>query len=65
MQFIGVAAVGVFAFGSSWLLWRVFALTLGVRVSANVERLGQDTAELKLEAYPEFILMPEQDDEED
>ena len=65
VQFIGVAAVGVFAFGSSWLLWRVFALTLGARVSPNVERLGQDTAELKLEAYPEFILMPEQDDEED
>ncbi len=65
VQLIGVAAVGVFAFGSSWLLWRVFALTLGARVSANVERLGQDTAELKLEAYPEFILMPEQDDEED
>ena len=65
VQFIGVAAVGVFAFGSSWLLWRVFALTLGARVSPTVERLGQDTAELKLEAYPEFILMPEQDDEED
>ena len=65
VQFIGVAAVGVFAFGSSWLLWRVFALTLGARVSPLVERLGQDTAELKLEAYPEFILMPEQDDEED
>ena len=65
VQLIGVVAVGVFAFGSSWLLWRVFALTLGVRVSPNVERLGQDTAELKLEAYPEFILMPEQDDEED
>ena len=65
VQLIGVAAVGAFAFGSSWLLWRVFALTLGARVSPNVERLGQDTAELKLEAYPEFILMPEQDDEED
>ena len=65
VQLIGVAAVGVFAFGSSWLLWRVFALTLGARVSPTVERLGQDTAELKLEAYPEFILMPEQDDEED
>ena len=65
VQFIGVAAVGVFAFGSSWLLWRVFAMTLGARVSPNVERLGQDTVELKIEAYPEFILMPEQDDEED
>ena len=65
VQFVGVAAVGAFAFGSSWLLWRVFALTLGARVSSAVERLGQDAAELKLEAYPEFILMPEQDDEED
>ena len=65
VQLTGVAAVGAFVFSVSWVLWRVFAMTLGLRVSPNVERLGQDTAELRLEAYPEFILMPEEDDEED
>ncbi len=65
VQLTGVAAVGAFVFSVSWVLWRLFAMTLGLRVSPNVERLGQDTAELRLEAYPEFILMPEEDDEED
>ena len=65
VQLTGVAAVGAFVFSVSWVLWRVFAMTLGLRVSPNVERLGQDTTELRLEAYPEFILMPEEDDEED
>jgi len=29
-----------------------------------VERLGQDVGELGMEAYPEFVLMPEELDEE-
>ena len=63
-QIIGVAAVGVFTFGVSWLLWRGLDMTLGVRVSHQVERLGQDSGELGIEAYPEFVLMPEEDEEE-
>ena len=55
-------AIGIFVFGISWLLWLVLEKTLGVRVSPVVEELGQDTAELGIEAYPEFILMPDQDD---
>ena len=34
------------------------------QVPADVERLGQDSAELGMESYPEFVLMPEEDDEE-
>ena len=34
-----------------------------MRVSPSVEQLGQDAAELGIEAYPEFVLMPEQDDD--
>ena len=64
VQLAGVAAIGALVFGVSWVLWRVFAITLGLRVSPEVERLGQDTAELRLEAYPEFILMPEEHDED-
>ena len=40
-------------------------MTMHLRVSPQVERLGQDTGELGLEAYPEFVLMPEDDAEGD
>ena len=62
VQLAGIASVGAFVFGVSWVAWRVLAWTLGARVSEQVERLGQDAAELGLEAYPEFVLMPELDD---
>ena len=61
-QLIGVVAIGAFVFLASLALWFVLEKTLGVRVSETVEELGQDTAELGIEAYPEFMLMPDQDD---
>ena len=61
-QLIGVAAVGVFVFIVSLLVWMALEKTVGVRVSETVEELGQDTAELGIEAYPEFMLMPDEDD---
>ena len=64
-QLVGVLAVGAFVFVVSFLVWKVIDAVLGVRVSKNVERMGQDTAELKIDAYPEFVLMPEEDDEEE
>ncbi len=64
VQLIGIAAVGAFAFVTSWVLWRAIAMTLSVRVSRQVEQLGQDVGELGIDAYPEFVLMPEEDDEE-
>ncbi len=63
VQLLGIAAVGAFAFGTSWLLWIGLEKTIGVRVSPTVEKLGQDVSELGLDAYPEFVLMPEPDDE--
>ena len=62
VQLIGVLAVGAFAFAASWVAWLVLGKIMGVRVSQTVEELGQDTAELGIEAYPEFVLMPDQDD---
>ena len=59
-----IGAVGAFVFAVSWLLWTAIEKTIGVRVAYNVEQLGQDAAELGIEAYPEFILMPEPDDTE-
>ena len=64
VQLIGVLAVGAFVFPVSWLLWQAFRMTLGARVPYNIERLGQDVGELGIEAYPEFVLMPEPHDED-
>ena len=65
IQLLGVVAIGAFVFVISWLLWKGMDMTLGLRVSRQAERLGQDVAELGIEAYPEFLLMPEEYDDED
>ncbi len=62
IQLLGVAAIGAFAFVTSWLTWMTLARTMGARVSRQVEELGGDVAELGIEAYPEFVLMPEPDE---
>jgi len=41
-----VIAVGVFSFGSSFLLWRVLDRLIGLRVSAAHEELGLDASEM-------------------
>ena len=64
VQLIGVLAVGAFVLGVSYLVWRLIDLTVKVRVSRQVEQLGQDAGELGIEAYPEFVLMPEEFDED-
>ena len=61
-QLIGIAAVGVFVFAVSLGVWWVLNTTMGARVAARVEELGQDVSELGIEAYPEFVVMPDQDD---
>ena len=62
VQLTGVLAIGAFVFLVSFALWYGIEKTLGVRVSAAVEELGQDSAELGIESYPEFVLMPDADD---
>ena len=58
VQLLGVVSVGAFAFATSWLTWLALEKTMGVRVSPRVEEMGQDVAELGIDAYPEFVLMP-------
>ncbi|MDE0343579.1 MAG: ammonium transporter, partial [Deltaproteobacteria bacterium] len=62
VQLLGVVGVGVFVFAVSYALWMALKHLLGVRVSHAVEELGQDAGELGIEAYPEFMLMPDPDD---
>ncbi len=61
IQLVGVVSIAGFAFVTSWIVWSVLEKTMGARVSDTVEQLGQDVAELGIDAYPEFVLMPEPD----
>ena len=61
VQLAGILAVGVFVFGTSMLAWFILDRTLGARISRTVEELGQDAGELRIEAYPEFVVLPEVD----
>ncbi|MXX41490.1 MAG: ammonium transporter [Acidimicrobiales bacterium] len=63
IQLLGIVSVGAFVFIASLIVWKLLDLVLGLRVSKTVEQLGQDSGELGIEAYPEFVLMPENFDE--
>ena len=62
VQLTGIVAIGVYVFLVSMIVWYAIEKTLGVRVSADVEEVGQDSAELGIESYPEFVLMPDTED---
>ena len=62
VQLLGIVAIGVFVFGTSLTLWLIIDKTIKARVSPHVEELGQDVAELGIEAYPEFLVIPDPDD---
>jgi ammonia channel protein AmtB len=42
-------AVGVFSFGSSFVVWRLLDRLMGLRVSAAHEELGLDASEMGVE----------------
>ena len=64
VQLIGILAIGAFVFTASFGLWLAIDKLLGARVAPQVERLGQDAGELGMESYPEFVLMPEEFDDD-
>ncbi|KJZ19105.1 ammonium transporter [Loktanella sp. S4079] len=53
-QFIGFAAIGIFVFVVSLIVWIILKATTGIRVSEEAEINGLDVSELGMEAYPEF-----------
>ncbi|MBM7069359.1 ammonium transporter [Actibacterium sp. 188UL27-1] len=53
-QAIGVIAIGGFVFVTSLIIWVILKAVAGIRVSEEAEVTGLDTAELGMEAYPEF-----------
>jgi ammonium transporter, Amt family len=53
-QLIGTVSIGLLAFVSSFIIFTVLKLTMGVRVGADEERQGLDIGEHGQEAYPDF-----------
>ena len=64
-QLIGIIAIGAFVFAVSWVVWSLLDRIMGLRVSVQAEQMGQDVAELGMESYPEFVLMPENFDDDE
>ncbi len=64
-QAVGILAIGAFVFVSSYVVWIALEKMMGVRISRKVEELGQDVAELGIEAYAEFLTIPDPDDNDD
>ncbi len=65
VQSVGILAIGVFVFVSSYIVWFALEKIMGVRISRKVEELGQDVAELGIEAYAEFLIIPDPEDDDD
>ncbi|AKS44721.1 ammonium transporter [Octadecabacter temperatus] len=53
-QLTAIVAYGVFTFVAAAVIWFIFKMTVGIRVSEEAEINGLDKAELGMEAYPEF-----------
>jgi Amt family ammonium transporter len=55
-QLLGLAAVGGFTFGASFLVLLLFKVTVGIRTEAAVESAGLDVSEHGMWGYPEFYI---------
>jgi Amt family ammonium transporter len=58
-QLIGAGAILIWAFGTSYLVFRFIDLTIGMRVTAEEELTGLDRSEHGSNAYPEFVFQHE------
>ena len=54
-QLIGILAIGVWAYATSYLVFKVIDSTVGLRVTADEELAGLDASEHGTSAYGDFI----------
>jgi len=53
-QLIGAATIFIWVFVTSFIVWMIIKLVMGIRVSEEEEYEGVDIGECGMEAYPEF-----------
>lgn len=54
-QIKGIVVIGAFTFVSSFIVWYIIKMVMGLRVSEQEEYEGLDQYECGLETYPEFL----------
>ena len=54
-QLKGIVVIGLFVFITSFIVWYILKMVMGLRVSEEEESDGLDLHETGLEAYPEFV----------
>lgn len=54
-QIIGALTIFTWVFVTSFIVWYVLKLVVGIRVSEEAEYEGVDSSECGIEAYPEFV----------
>lgn len=54
-QIKGIVIVGAFTFVTSFVVWYILKIAMGLRVSEQEEYEGLDVEECGVEAYPEFL----------
>jgi Amt family ammonium transporter len=53
-QIIGAATIFIWVFVTSFIVWMILKMVMGIRVSDEEEMEGVDFSECGMEAYPEF-----------
>jgi Amt family ammonium transporter len=56
VQALGLAAVGIFTFGASFLVLFAMKVTVGIRTEPETETAGLDVSEHGMWGYPEFYI---------
>jgi Amt family ammonium transporter len=54
-QLIGMGTILAWVFSTSFIVWLIIKLVMGLRVGEAEEWEGVDVSECGLEAYPEFV----------
>ena len=58
-QLLGIVTIFAWVFATSLVVWLVLSKVMGIRVSEEEEYEGVDIGECGVEAYPEFVEVPE------
>ena len=53
-QIIGAVTIFVWVFVTSFIVWSILKMVMGIRVTEEEEAEGVDLVECGMEAYPEF-----------
>ena len=54
-QLVGILTIFIWVFVTSFIVWLILKMIMGIRVSEEEEAEGVDMSECGVEAYPEFV----------